>query len=233
VLHSTRPSRLAHKQGVYAALPGTEYGVNGGALQLAARDANRTRFLDTLFSTGAALTRAVGFKAFPQQMRHGEFVGFAASSLFKKVVLRRENLLDVYVSELKARAVGTWRQADTSKVKVHVFLTDFRTFTRHVEREYRCVDAARAQSETSGHAADWLSISYEDLASSPSRREQTMQRLFAHLGVPPLPSLNYSASLFKQDLSRHSDSVDNYEQLTRVFKGTRFESMLRGPLHRG
>uniref|UniRef100_A0A7S0Q6T9 Protein-tyrosine sulfotransferase n=1 Tax=Coccolithus braarudii TaxID=221442 RepID=A0A7S0Q6T9_9EUKA len=217
------------------------------------RDANRSGFLDSLYTQGVPerQMQAVGFKAFPQQLTRSEFIGLGTSPHVKKIVLRRSNLLDVYVSEIKARKLGEYKSVNTSSLRVHVFLTDFRAFVRNVEREYGCIDSLRDGS--------WLGLSYDEIASA-ERRRGTMQRVFEHLGVMNLADADEAAldwdeatsstyspakmavlggkqmdgragrssTLMKQDVAPHSSSIDNFAQLVKVFKGTRFESMLRG-----
>jgi len=162
-----------------------------------------------------------------------EFVGLASSPHVKKIVLRRKNLLDVFVSELKARKVGIYEYVNTSSMKVHVFLTDFRRFVQLTEKEYECIDSARDGT--------WLDVDYDSLASPDSLRA-TLTRIFEHLGVTMqarggrgsdeklqqvIEHILTTVSHAKQDMSLQSESIDNFAQLTRAFQGTRYATMLR------
>jgi len=160
--------------------------------------------------------------AFLQQLTASEFMDLARAPHVKKVVLRRSNLLDVFVSELKAKEAGTYLKVNTSQIKVLVFLTDFRSFVKRADQEQACLrEAASALSP-----ASWLAVSYDELVG---RRATTMAHVFAHLGVARIEEgTSLRTGLFKQEQAPHSSSIDNYAQLWRTFQGTRFAAMLRG-----
>jgi hypothetical protein len=168
-----------HRAGTFASAP-----LNW---TVAERDANRVEFLDRLLSTTqwppespkikplGAPPAASGFKAFTHHLTQSEFIGLASSPAVRKLVLRRSNLVDEYLSALKARVMGVYLKADTSELKVTIKPSEFLTFVSYIEAEEQCIDGARRQSTERYGGDDWHSLDYEEMVSEDTMAEVKMK----------------------------------------------------------
>jgi hypothetical protein len=208
-----------------------------------ARDADRYHFLDLLFSAPTEpipypprkpLSRhfkrvlATGFKVFTKQLFLPELQGIAASPSIRKVVLRRKNLVDMYISEQKAQAVGEYANTDTSDIVLTVNTRAMLWFFEAVEADSACIDAARNRSTDRFRGADWHSIDYDEL-TNPETRQDALQGVLNHI-LPPsyrIPVVSISRGHQKQDRSGRNASIANFAEVYDALKKTpRYLDML-------
>jgi hypothetical protein len=220
-----------HPAGVYAAAP-----LNW---TVAERDANRVEYLSRLLSKtqwppGQRAVVGVppassGFKAFTHHLTRSEFVGLTSSPLVRKIVLRRANVLDEYISELKAIVVAKYLDADTSHVTVTVDAAEFKKFVHKVESEEKCIDAARRHSTESHGGDDWLSIVYEDMVH-PNTMAEMMQGALNHILPAEFRKVDKERpkkTLSKQDTTMRNASISNFRDLCTALRPMpRFFAML-------
>jgi hypothetical protein len=138
-----------------------------------------------------------------------------------KIVLRRRNLLQAFVSNQKAQQVGEYYRVNTSDVRVNVNVKQFVQYCKRVEREDRCFEAAQHGQPVSS----WLHLDYEDLAT-PDRLNPTLAAVSRHLGIPAGlgPSGEQKAQPFsqKQDHRPVRESVLNADKVASRIARTRF-----------
>eukprot|EP00965_Chrysotila_dentata_P206790 6183744-Pleurochrysis_carterae.AAC.2 len=229
-----------HPEGLLVKIPGFQ--------TIAERDSDRPKFLDALYSfQGAA---AVGFKGVLRlevdrpalcRRKHVRTPARICTLAQMHIVLRRNNLLDVYISECKAKVVKSYMFVNTSKVKVRVPTKEFFKYAHNSERHYRCISAAKAASRLQDPtASNWQYVNYESHLI-PSAIEGTLTRLFKHLNVALYETnssgssketyaqavLKGNLSFVKQDTASHSKSIINFPEVTAALRGTRYESMIR------
>jgi len=136
-------------------------------------------------SSGQERTRAVGFKAFPRHLRLSEFTGLVLRHDVRKIVLRRRNFIDMYLSLLTANLSGKWMYADTSNVRHTVDPLDLLSYLSQSEMENACYDEARRLARENGGEASWLHVDYDELTGASEEQHQTLERIWSHLGVGP------------------------------------------------
>ncbi|KAK1866225.1 hypothetical protein I4F81_008745 [Pyropia yezoensis] len=108
------------------------------AAVLRARNADPEAFVGAVWADcglpdGAGTAAAVGFKLFPEHMGASEATREVTERILAdprvvKVVLRRENRLDVAVSMLRAAITGTYLQRPTGHLRVAVSAADLHSF---------------------------------------------------------------------------------------------------------
>jgi hypothetical protein len=194
------------------------------------RDADRYHFLDLLFTAPPPSNKpakhlkhvlAVGFKVFTKQLFLPELQGMTGSPSIRKVVLRRKNLVDMYLSELKAAAAGSYVKTDTSQIVLTVNPQAMRWFFEAVESDNACIDAARSQSTARYGGADWHSVDYDDLTNHETR-QNALQGVLNHI-LPPshhIPVVPFGRLPQKQDHSRRNASIANFGEVYEALKDT-------------
>jgi hypothetical protein len=198
---------------------------------VAERDADRVGYLDRILTETrwpADSNRvkigvppvSSGFKAFTHHLTRSEFIGLSSSPMVRKIVLRRANILDEYLSELKALVVGAYLSADTSGVKVTVEPEHVLDFLHTVEAEERCIDVARRHSTERYGGDDWHSLDYDEMVDKDSMAE-VMQGALTHILPFALRKTvihRAEKSLAKQDTTRRNDSITNFRELCSVLR---------------
>mmetsp|Transcript_6341 Transcript_6341/g.26644 ORF Transcript_6341/g.26644 Transcript_6341/m.26644 type:complete len:214 (-) Transcript_6341:1864-2505(-) len=152
------------------------------------REANRTEFMRTIFELNQypakvdALAR--GFKVFQTHLTEDELRRITRPKHVLKIVLRRQDLLSQYVSNLRAQDLGgSWQRPDSGSEAAEAYATErvpvcveaYEKFVKNQNAWYEwCAEEARQ------HPESWLFISTEELISSP----YAMAQVYAHLKVP-------------------------------------------------
>jgi hypothetical protein len=195
------------------------------------RDAHRLEYIDGLLSAtqwppGSPRAKigdapvSSGFKAFAHHLSPSEFIGLSSSPMVRKIVLRRSNLLDEYLSSVKARVTGAYLHEDTSTLQVKIEPSDFFSFLHGIEVEDRCIDAARRHSTDRFGGDDWLTIYYEEMVDKDTMGD-VMQRALNHIlpvALRKAATGRPKESLSKQDTSRRNESITNLAQLCTVLR---------------
>lgn len=132
--------------------PGSIYGLGRSHWTVSSRDANRVVFMDHVLTDKR--NRSVGFLAQPGHLTFAEVAALALASNIRKIVLHRENVLDMYVSVRKAQRMGVWGNADTTAMKVTVLPHELRKYIRMVESNHRCLSAAHSLAAASGSGGE-------------------------------------------------------------------------------
>jgi hypothetical protein len=200
-----------------------------------ARDADRYRFLDLMFTappnpleTNPKRILAVGFKAFTKQFFLPELLGISSTPSIRKVVLRRRNLVDMYLSEKKASATGAYARSDTSQVVLTINPVAMVWYFEAIESDYACIDAARHQSTARYKGADWHSVDYDELTNHQTR-QGALQGVLNHI-LPPSHHISMRSigpGLHKQDHSLRNESIANFGEVYEALKKTpRYLNML-------
>lgn len=201
-------------------------------------DANRSSFIDRLISertwppqpnSQAGATppvqvisaqlkppRASGFKVFLKHLTREEFVGLAFSPGVRKLVLRRSNLVDIFVSAMKARRIGEYAQRNTTDVRLAVDKDSLIEYIGGVERENSCVDAARRHSTELFGGQDWHSLDYAtlvNLQTAPAILQGALNHILpVSMRVEQPPSVE-RMPLPEQDLGDRRGAITNFQQL--------------------
>jgi hypothetical protein len=169
---------------------------------------------DSTEAKGAA--SASGFKAFPATLTRHEFVGLAFSPAVRKLVLRRANHVDMYLSFKKAVTTGAFIRQNTSDMRVTVVKHELVVFLQQIEGENSCVDAARRHSTELYGGHDWHSVDYDtlvDQATMPAVLQGVLNHILPasmHKKSPPrVEGVPYP----KQDVGRRNDSITNFREL--------------------
>jgi hypothetical protein len=184
---------------------------------------------DSIQAVGPSL--ASGFKAFMPLLTREEFVGLALSPTVRKLVLRRANHVDMYLSFSKALAAGSFIKLDTSDMRMSIKPHHLVQFIREIETEDECVDAARRYSTELFGGHDWHSLDYDSLAN-PETLPAVLHGALNHIlpvsmRTEPPPSVK-RVPFFKQDMAKRNDSIINFHELCAQLRSTmpRYYDML-------
>ncbi len=189
------------------------------AVSLQERDASPESFLARLFENHHGYTH-VGYNLFPNQNDSVLKRGFAESSL-KKIILKRKNILENYISFKVAVKTGVWsskaakeRGVDETRLdkRVHFEKKEFINHVRRINRFYDNVENNIALKQ--GEA---LVIYYEDMLRD---RQAVLCQVYDFLGVERviLPGTTIFKKQNREDLR---ELVYNYGEL-EVFLGERY-----------
>ena len=177
---------------------------------------------------------AVGFIAQPWHLTLSEFAALALAPTVRKIVIRRVNLIEMYVSRRKAERNSQWKSENTTAMTVSVQPSELRKYIRTVESNNRCLDQARRLATENGGAGAWLDVDYDELADEGGRGAALLARMYAHLQVPPvpdprLPDANLAAQRIatKQNYAWLNYSISNYDQLWKALAyEPRYQAMM-------
>jgi hypothetical protein len=195
------------------------------------RDSNRVEYLDRLLTvtqwpSGSPRVKvgappvSAGFKAFTHHLTQSEFTGLSTSPMVRKLVLRRANFLDEYVSMLKAQATGAYLRADTSSLKVTVEPSIFIDYLHAIEAEDRCIDEVHRRSTERYGGDDWHFLEYSEMVDKGTMAE-VMQGALNHILPVALRTPvrgRLKETLTKQDTSGRNASIANFGELCSVLR---------------
>ena len=190
------------------------------------RDLFPEEFLQEIWSSayGDAITKkpkkAVGFKSFPEHwaaVRNDSTFTRAImeNHTVKKIVLKREDELAVYVSAQRADETGLYLGMCYPKdLKVHVNPAFFQRFVNNYRSTYR----NRYKSPMAKH--DTFYITYEQLIDEEHFRDDILPKLYNFLNVDPTVPMRKELQTIKQadpdeDLSK---VITNFEELEFCFR---------------
>ncbi|PRP91171.1 Riboflavin biosynthesis protein RibD [Enhygromyxa salina] len=223
-LLDSHPEILCHHElcnvdGVRYALSQRDTGFCLGTTE--ARDADPVGFVHRAWREHQG-ARAVGFAL---ARRHPEFVfrDVIADPGVRKIVLRRRNRLETFVSELLARKERRWTHDGASpceltkiKIEVELELDDLRAYAEQQDAFY---DRVTRALEARGQA--FIEVDYEDLLEA-----KTQARILAELGFNAAALEGLRGTTPKRKPDALEESIANYDQLARQLAGTEFEAEL-------
>jgi hypothetical protein len=221
-LLNSHPEILCHHElfnpaGIFYAL-----GYRDGALDLgssADRDRDPLAFLDRVWNHSLDCP-CVGFK-----MTRGQDDGVIHAVLqdprVQKIILRRNNVLRTYVSELIAQQTGSWEVYDRADLpaqveRVHVDLDALRSRLGENETFYAQLEQVLRSSGQRAHA-----VLYERLCE----RDEHL-RLLEFLGVASL-GLELAAQSVRQNPAPLSQLIANYAELESELAGSTLRELLQ------
>lgn len=131
----------------------------------------------------------------------------------KVIHLKRRNMLYTLVSLKKAFSTDQWWSLKSSSQI---------TPPIHLEPEECCryfdkLDNFATEADRAFADHPKIDVTYEDLTA---KQEDTLQRIFMFLNVPCVP---VTTRMKKQNLAPLRETVDNYDQLKRYFRKTRWD----------
>lgn len=192
-------------------------------------DLHPEAFLEHIWSgcycSGAKIkegSKAVGFKSFPEHWRDSNNEPVWQKSIIedhsvKKIILQRENELEVFISMIRAEMSGTYMtQAYPVGLKVHVDPAKFQAFVNNYrdtfQRKYRSPTARR----------DTFRITYEQLTDTTQFEESILPLLWRFLGVRD----DVPAKRLQETVRQSSENenlwqvISNTEELEFCFRHT-------------
>mmetsp|Transcript_2598 Transcript_2598/g.5938 ORF Transcript_2598/g.5938 Transcript_2598/m.5938 type:complete len:1000 (-) Transcript_2598:117-3116(-) len=191
------------------------------------RDAHPEEFISDLFNRSPDLCavkttkkyKAVGFKLFPEHLcnkaKKKMFVSLMADARVKKVILKRGNPFEVYVSMLRSALTGKYLTSNLDNVRVHVDAAEFENFLVDYEK---CFELYRSMLK----GQDICHISYEKLVKD---RSKTLQKLQMFLGVDHSYVPNALSVTQKQSSLPVSKVVENFSELKALYSCTKYSSL--------
>jgi LPS sulfotransferase NodH len=172
---------------------------------VAERDADPRGFLERLYADDFGHA-AVGFKLMP-----GHAAAFAPALMrdqsIAKIVLRRENRVRVFVSNVRAATIKNWNAVPYDGLAIHVDHEELQEFARLYDAYYYWIDACLEGQRV-------LRVSYESLFS-PAR----LERLLEFIRVDPDP-FQLSPTKQRQSHDGMRKAISNYDELAEQLAGT-------------
>jgi hypothetical protein len=188
------------------------------------RDADPLGFLVDLYTRQpaskqrlhhAAGGRAVGFKLFPEHWTEATAPALRrllADVRVKKVILRRENTLGVYVSKLRADKSGHYLAKPLDGIAVRVDSAALDAFARHYDAVYAHYEACVV-----GQAVH--RVTYEQLADAdPASGDDTLRGVLRFLGVDDSRAPPPLSVTVKQSGLPLAKGVSNFAELEVAFR---------------
>lgn len=213
----SHPQILCHHElfnagGIHGSLGCEQQGIDLELGTVEDRDRNPWRFLNTVFQRTLGHS-TVGFKLAAHENKP-VLVSVLLNRRIRKIVLRRDNLLDTFVSNLIAEHTGQWIQkthaaaAAGGRPKVHVEPAAFRRYVRKMTFLYGGVRRMLAMT-----GQIWVDFEYNEI-----RDEGRMRELLAFLGVEATTDL--TSSTRRQNPSPQRDKIRNYDELAAELAGS-------------
>lgn len=186
------------------------------------RDSDPLAFIVNLFTRqpsskqallNTAEGRAVGFKLFPDHFTDSNTHALRrllADERVKKVILRRENVLSVYVSKLRADKSGHYLAKRLDDIAVRINPAALDAFARHY-------DATYAYYEQCVMGQDVYHVTYEQLADADIA-DDTLRGVLRFLGVDALrvpPPLDVTV---KQSSKPLAEGISNFADVELAFR---------------
>jgi hypothetical protein len=221
----THPEILCHHELFPSGpAPHRSLSVRAGKLELdlgtaEERDRDPIGFLSRMYKLNAG-AKAVGFKMALYDPNIGVLLALILNRSIRKVVIRRENWLQVYTSTLIAEQTHTFiRFADdaTMPEPPAQAYVDVDKFVSYVRKRQLAYQGLRVLGRLTFQR--FFEISYEQL-----KDEATIRQLLEFLGVNADAHLRERT--VKQNSSRLCDRISNYDELLKRLRGTRYEHYL-------
>lgn len=200
--------------GIYYAVDKRDGSIDLGSL--ADRDRDPIGFLERVWQTGHD-QECVGFK-WTRPQNEVVFDHVLHDRQVRKIILRRNNRIKVYVSEQIAKQTGQWevyRQHDLvrRRPRIRVDLARLQDHAAANEAFYSRLERTLSQADQ-----PWLGVRYEDLLSNSQQ-----SRLLDFLEIDQQP---LQAASVKQNPSDLRELIDNFTELAAAVAHTDFEAEL-------
>ena len=183
----------------------------------AVRDADPIRFAERLYAAVGA-ERIAGFKILDYQAREVHDYLLRRRDV-RKVILRRENLLASYSSNLIANKVKQWRVGAGDQARTATLEFDRRRFGKYVRQAARYDRHVDELIEASGSPV--MALEYQDLL-----RHEAQKRLLTFLGADPTHKMK--ANIIRQNPGSLQARFSNWDQVVADLSGTSMEGWLQG-----
>jgi len=230
----THPDVLCHHElFLPASSPHRSLSVRDGTLDLdlgtaEERDRDPFAFVSKVYALTAG-AKAVGFKMALSDPNVGILLGLILNRRIRKVVVRRDNWLQVYTSaliaeetrsliEFKGDGSTNGREPAARRPAVRVPV-EVPRFIRYVRKRRLTYGALRWIARLTGQR--FFDMEYREI-KQPAR----MMALLGFLGVSP--ELELHERTVKQNPSRLEDRIANYDDVRRRLTGTSYEVYLDG-----
>ncbi len=167
--------------------------------------------IDALNAHTESLGRQITvLKIFPKQLDHEILRDqvFLRANTYFIIVLRRA--IDSFVSYMKARAIQTWHNTDTTNVKINANIDEYVTWHDSAHNWY-----SRIEAELRNNSIPYNIITYETAINVPNQRALHVFRLSLRplgLNLDPARDLK-NRGLAKQDQSQSLDQkIENWSE---------------------
>jgi hypothetical protein len=214
-LLGSHPEILCHHEifnpeAIYYALDYRDGRLNIGTM--AERERAPLEFLDRVWHADLGYP-CLGFK-FCRGQNPQVFVALLADRGVRKIVIKRDNRLKTFVSELMSRQTGQWEvynRADLvgERAPVHVDIAELRANIALNDAYYSRIEITLRRSDQ-----DFLPVTYETLFSEQPRRQ-----LLEFLGVSPRLDVLRVRSV-KQNACDLRRLVANFDELEVALRGS-------------
>ena len=139
----------------------------------------------------------------------------------RKIILRRDNRVRTYVSQLIAERTDQWEVYDEADLlaevpRMHVDAGDLQ---KHAESNASFYDGLATEMRSSGQP--WLEVRYKDLLSTG-----THERLLDYLGAEPAV---LAARSVRQAYGDLRSVIDNFDELAAALEKTDYHAELHEP----
>ncbi|KAJ8599510.1 hypothetical protein CTAYLR_009449 [Chrysophaeum taylorii] len=172
---------------------------------VAGRDANRSEFMRRMFEERNPLKpfeQAAGFKIFHDQVTKAEYDALIESSVVKKIVVRRKDLLSTYVSQQLSQFTGGWSRNEGKRreLQLHIDLGVYAEYQKLHDSWFEY-----AEKKAKRDPENWLFLWSEQLTVD----SKAMEAIYGHLGVRVGTLLDYNPYR-KKSLA---EKVANYDEV--------------------
>lgn len=138
------------------------------------------------------------------------------------ILLLTRNLIHAHISREIALSTNTYKQVDTSHMKIEFRVTDFMEFVRISVEHYDCAIKLAEQRKTPIGL-----IAYEDMMAANSNDDFLSEAISPLLAGTTLTSRDYQLEPVKQDKrSSALDKVTNPQAMTEFLKNRNLEQLL-------
>lgn len=184
------------------------------------RDSDPIAFLRRVLAMNAGF-RAVGFKLSLADPRRSLIASLVLNRSVRKIVVRRDNWLQVYTSALIAEQTNKFLEfaderdthpGDTVRVNV-----DTNQFVRYARKRRIAYRALGAMLRATGQP--FIEVEYRDI-----QEPEKVRQVLRFLGVDGTVALR--ARTTKQNPNRLADRIENWGDVSTRLRGTRYASLL-------
>ena len=177
------------------------------------RDTDPTGFLQKAYDLAEPSENAIGFKLFPDHIMRSEshcelFLTILKDPRIRKIILVRQNRLQVCVSMLRAAISNSYTHKKYDDCRVQFQPDEFQSFVRSYDKYYDWLE-----DQTLGTPI--MTVKYEDLANNLTSNN-TLNDIANFLGADAQKQWN--TPFPKQSESEACEGIANYTELSRSFR---------------
>jgi LPS sulfotransferase NodH len=174
-------------------------------------------FLETFYMrTLVGKVRCSGFKLMLNQIKLFPLTKVWLNNReIKKIVLVRENVLDILISDLRAKVSGVSHLNNGDVMSARKVALEIRGLKKRLKR----IEKDNSKLYEYANREDALLVKYGDL----SDWNTSMRLIFDYLGVE---SLEIPAALAKRSANSMSDNISNFEEVVTELQGSEYDQYL-------